>query len=64
MFILKIQPDNDAFRSADGHLMPEMEIARILRDAADEIENRNLVLSPDMTLHDYNGNACGSVRYR
>lgn len=61
MFILKIRTGGDAFHDSDGNVAPEQEIARILRAAAAEIET---YLDPDMTLRDYNGNACGSVRYR
>lgn len=61
MFILKIRTGNAAFYDSDGNLAPEMEIARILRAAADDVET---YLDPDMTLRDHNGNACGSVRYR
>ncbi len=53
---IKIKTKNAAF--ADD---PGCEIARILRDLADKIENYLLV---DDTLSDSNGNAVGKVTIR
>ena len=56
MFVLKICTENAAF---DGHDRRSTEIPRILRDAADRIEQTGRVEA--FTLFDHNGNAVGST---
>ena len=52
--IITINCDNDAFR-------PEgLEVARILREQADRIEQRISIRGSDASiLRDFNGNRCG-----
>lgn len=52
-FVLRINLDNAAFEE------PSVEVARILRKVADDIER---VDDPEMTLRDINGNCVGTVR--
>lgn len=61
MFTLNINTDNDAFHDTDGNAAPEMEIARILREAADNIE---IYLDHNMNLTDFNGSKVGTATYR
>lgn len=59
MLTLTIKTDNAAFADDDGTESDEAmrrECARILRDAARKLENG----SDHGTLHDVNGNRCGS----
>ena len=51
IFEFKIDSENAAFSE-----MPECEIARLLRQTADRIENG----SEDGTLTEFNGNKCGN----
>ena len=59
MFELKIETENDAFVGRNGPL----EIARILRVAADRIEDLPNVRVIDMKLRDFNGNTVGKAEY-
>jgi len=47
----------DIFNSGEAFDEPALELARILRELADRIENGT---APEV-LHDLNGNRCGSV---
>ena len=55
---IKITMENDSF--ADGNAGPET--ARILRDVADRLENRNLDGGCRFPLSDNNGNKVGEVK--
>jgi hypothetical protein len=55
MFRLKIETDNEAFRQD-----PSLEIARILREVADQIYGA--VRVPKKKLRDVNGNTVGEYR--
>ena len=55
-FSLEIDCDNDAFTY--GGL--DLEVARILRGLAEELE---LKIQPDMNLRDANGNLVGLAKY-
>lgn len=57
MFTLTIKTDNAAFSEDDGG--PETEIARILRNVADELEAG---VTTNKSLRDYNGNTVGEWR--
>lgn len=52
-FILKIESSNDAF-----HPEPHLELARILRKTAEDIEHR-FSLSDSKFVYDANGNRVG-----
>jgi hypothetical protein len=70
MFVLEIEVNNDAFftqyASSDHEnpdepeFAPELEVARLLREAATQIENRGIEAR---YLHDYNGNPVGSYGF-
>lgn len=55
-FKLTIETDNAAFADADG----PQELARILRELADKIDETNWLTIPDAgRVHDINGNTVG-----
>jgi len=55
MFKLTIKTDNAAFEGRDRYA----EVARILRKAADRIENGTF----ESTVRDYNGNDVGQFKF-
>ena len=54
MLKLKINSDNQAFDQAEGQ-----EVARILRDLADRLENLDKLQECQLPLRDLNGNTVG-----
>ena len=64
MFTLKIETDNAAFTDVtdDGFGGPDLEIARILRDVADKLENAEFYAGQSKTLRDINGNDVGRAK--
>lgn len=55
--VIKIKMDNAAFAEGPNGT----EAARILREAADKIENYELCKGPFCNLRDINGNKVGSI---
>jgi hypothetical protein len=53
--IIKIETVNAAFEGAEGY-----EVARILRDLADKIEDNN----QPSKVRDINGNTVGAIEYK
>lgn len=53
---LHVSMDGAAFRESDA---PPFEVARILRDAADQINAYATALDDPVRLYDSNGNRCG-----
>ena len=57
MVRLEIKTDNDAFSE-----LPEMEVARILRDLADRLERNGMPGNMSFHLHDLCGNNVGQAK--
>lgn len=57
MFRLEIKTDNDAFSD-----LPEMEVARILRDLADRLERNGMPGRTSLRLYDLCGNNVGQAK--
>lgn len=57
-FTLTIECDNAAFEDAAG-----AEVARILRDAADDLDSHMMQEASHANLYDINGNTVGKWRY-
>lgn len=57
MFTLTIRTDNDAFQDA-----PAMEVARILRQEADRLEDGAYDVPKFRTVFDVNGNDVGRAK--
>ena len=55
MFTLEIKTDNAAFGDGDSHTDCAAEVARILRELADKLDN----LQPSGTVRDSKGNTVG-----
>lgn len=58
-FTLHIKQDNAAFCNEDGDHQPEAETARLLREAADRVEEGHRAAG----LYDINGNAVGAYTF-
>lgn len=60
-FTVHISTDNAAFHpvSEDEEFRPGPEVARILRELADQVEYSQLVPGVPIRLRDYNGNRVG-----
>lgn len=56
-FTINISMSNAAFESTDSGL----EVARMLRELADKIEDSDLHQPVSFTLRDMNGNKCGNA---
>ena len=54
-FVLKIEADNEAFQPD-----PRVEVARLLRRAADKLEQGDMA----GTLRDFNGNTVGEFTFQ
>lgn len=61
-FNLTIRTNNAAFHTEDGEHAPEHEVARLLREAADKIEQGYGTVHR-ASLIDYNGNNVGSFEF-
>ncbi len=57
MFTLRINDDGAAFDTTDDPTAKQLELARILRRAADSVESGGMI----RTLQDYNGNNVGAM---
>lgn len=61
-FNLTIRTNNAAFHTEDGEHAPEIEVVRLLRKAADKIEQGYGTVHRAGLL-DYNGNGVGSFAF-
>lgn len=60
---ITIQCDNDAFSSEKGgDSEPGTEVARILRELADNYQERDLLPGETANLRDINGNTVGKAK--
>ena len=62
MFTLRIETDNAAFYDDAGKKAPLHEVARILREVANEVESDCNSFGRKVSFRDINGNAVGEWR--
>lgn len=61
--VININCENDAFKGINDTFKDntEQEIARILKNISNKLDNGLSVKDMNMNLRDYNGNTCGTI---